>query len=76
MKEHYSPSDFKQNTWELDDYDEEEEKSLHHTPMDEAYNIYHRTYTWDLDEPLPRKQFEKRIREDEEFAKVWGPKSV
>lgn len=72
-KEHYSPSDFKQNTWE---YNDDEDESIYHTPMDEAYNVYYRTYTWDLDEPLPRRQFEKRIREDEEFAKVWGPKSV
>lgn len=76
MKEHYSPSDFKQNTWEYNNHGEEEKKSIQPTSMDEAYNIYYRTYTWDLDEPLPRRQFEKRLREDEEFAKVWGPKSV
>lgn len=73
MKEHYSPSEFKQNTWE---YDDSEEEDAHHTPMDEAYNSYYRTYTWDLDEPLPKKAFVKRLKEDEEFAKVWGPRDV
>ena len=73
MKKHYSPSEFKQNTWEYDDNEEEE---VHHTTMDEAYNSYYRTYTWDLDDPLPKKAFMKRLKEDEEFAAVWGPRDV
>lgn len=73
MKEHYSPSEFKQNTWE---YDDNKEEDVHHTAMDEAYNSYYRTYTWDLDDPLPRKEFEKRLREDEDFAAVWGSRDV
>ena len=73
MKEHYSPSEFKQNTWE---YEDSQEEDILHTPMDEAYNTYYRTYTWDLDDPLPRKAFEKRLREDREFAAVWEPKGV
>jgi hypothetical protein len=73
MKEHYSPSEFKQNTWE---YDDDGEEDVHYTPMDEAYNSYYRTYTWDLDDPLPRKEFEKRLREDEDFAAVWGPRDA
>ena len=72
MKEYYSPSEFKQNTWEYNDSGE----NVYYTSMDEAYNTYYRTYTWDLDEPLPRKAFEKRVREDKEFAAVWGPRDV
>lgn len=74
MKEHYSPSDYKQNTWEYEDETEETEGFEVHTAMDEAYNVYERTYTWDLDEPLERKAFEKRLKEDEDFAAVWGPR--
>lgn len=72
-KEYYSPSDFKQNTWEFDD---DEDDEVTHTPMDEAYNSYYRTYTWDLDNPLPKKAFVKKLVEDEEFRKIWGPKDV
>ena len=76
MKEHYSPSDYKQNTWEHDDDDDEEEseETKIHTLMDEAYNLYERTYSWDLDEPLERKAFEERLRKDNDFAAVWGPR--
>ena len=74
MKEHYSPSDYKQNTWELDDDEEESEGTKVHTVMDEAYNTYERTYAWELDEPLERKAFEKRLKEDKDFAAVWEPR--
>lgn len=43
------------------------------TEMDIAYESYCRVYLWDLDEPLPREDFEKRLEEDEEFRDVWGP---
>ena len=74
MKEYYSPSDYKQNTWEYEDETEETKGFEVHTAMDEAYNVYERTYTWDLDKPLERKAFEKRLKEDEDFAAVWGPR--
>ena len=74
MKEHHSPSDYKQNTWEYND-DEEESKGVEvHTLMDEAYNLYERACTWDLQEAMGRKDFEKRLEEDKDFAAVWGPR--
>lgn len=73
MKEHYSPSDFKQNTWELDDNEEKTEGVKVHTLMDEAYNLYERACTWDLQEAIDREDFEKRLKEDKDFAAVWGP---
>ena len=42
MKEHFSPSEYKQNTWEYDDDKEESEEVKVHTLMDEAYNLYER----------------------------------
>ena len=74
MKEHYSPSDFKQNTWEFDDNEEETEGVKVHTFMDEAYNLYERACTWDLQEAIDREDFEKRLKEDKDFAAVWGPR--
>lgn len=77
MKEHYSPSDFKQNTWELnDDEDEtqETEQTKVHTLMDEAYNLYERACSWELQEAMEREDFEKRLKEDKDFAVVWGPR--
>ena len=60
MKEDYSPSDYKQNTWEYDE--------------DNAYNTYTRVYIWDLDEPLSREEFEKALKENKNFTRVWGPR--
>lgn len=74
MKEYFSPADYKQNTWELDDDEEESEEFEVHTTMDEAYNLYERACTWDLQEAMERKDFEKRLKEDEDFAAVWGPR--
>ena len=74
MKEHYSPAEYKQNTWELDDDQQESEGPKIHTPMDEAYNLYERACTWDLQEAMERKDFEKRLKEDKDFAAVWGPR--
>ena len=42
--------------------------------MDEAYNLYERACTWDLQEAMERKAFEKRLKEDKDFAAVWGPR--
>lgn len=74
MKEYFSPADYKQNTWELDDDQQESEGPKIHTPMDEAYNLYERACTWDLQEAMERKDFEKRLKEDKDFAAVWGPR--
>ena len=68
MKENYSPSDFKQNTWEYDD-DEEEP-----TQIDLKYEMYRRVYLWDLDEPLSLEEFKQKLQEDENFRAVWGPR--
>ena len=38
----------------------------------DAYKRYERVWNWDLDEPLPMKQFIERIKTDDEFAKIWG----
>ena len=38
----------------------------------DAYKRYERVWNWDLDEPLPMKDFIERIKTDSEFAKVWG----
>ena len=38
----------------------------------DAYKRYERVWNWDLDEPLPMKDFIERIKADNEFAKVWG----
>jgi thymidylate synthase len=38
----------------------------------DAYKRYERVWNWDLDEPLPIKQFIERIKTDNEFAKIWG----
>jgi thymidylate synthase len=38
----------------------------------DAYKRYERVWNWDLDEPLPMKDFTERIKTDNEFAKVWG----
>ena len=38
----------------------------------DAYKRYERVWNWDLDEPLPMKDFIERIKTDNEFAKVWG----
>lgn len=43
--------------------------------MDIAYESYCRVYLWDLDTPLPREDFEKRLEEDEDFRKVYGPET-
>ena len=59
MKEYYSPSDYKQNTWEYEDEAEETEGFKVNTAMDEAYNVYERTYTWDLDQPLKEKPLKR-----------------
>lgn len=66
--EFYSPHSYKQNTWEAND-DGVEELSA----MDIAYEQYRRTYLWDLDTPLPRKDFEKRLDNDENFRNIWAP---
>jgi hypothetical protein len=67
-KEHYSPSYFKQNTWEYEDMEEDEKE----TQIDLAYTTYCRVYLWDLDEPLPKEEFAKKLKEDENFRAVWG----
>jgi len=41
--------------------------------MDIAYEEYRKTYLWDLDTPLPRDKFEKRLEVDEDFRNIWGP---
>lgn len=74
MKEHFSPSEYKQNTWEYDDDKEESEEVKVHTLMDEAYNLYERACAWDLQEPTSREDFEKRLKEDKDFAAVWAPR--
>lgn len=38
----------------------------------DAYKRYERVWTWDLDEPLPMNKFIERIKNDYEFAKIWG----
>jgi thymidylate synthase len=38
----------------------------------DAYKVYERTYLYDLDEPLPQKEFIKKIKTDDNFARVWG----
>jgi thymidylate synthase len=39
----------------------------------DAYNVYERTHQWDLDNDyLNVKDFEKKILEDNEFARLWG----
>jgi len=38
----------------------------------DAYKRYERVWNWDLDEPLPMKDFIERIKADNDFAKVWG----
>jgi thymidylate synthase len=38
----------------------------------DAYKRYERVWNWDLDEPLPMKDFIEKIKADNEFAKVWG----
>ena len=39
----------------------------------DAYSVYERTHQWELDNDyLGVKDFEKRILEDDEFAKLWG----
>ena len=38
----------------------------------DAYARYERTYGYDLDEPMSMEDFIKKIKEDEDFAKVWG----
>jgi len=72
MKENYSPSDYKQNTWEYDEDDDESEYTKEE--LDIAYNTYTRVYIWDLDEPLSRKEFEKALKENKDFTRVWGPR--
>lgn len=67
MSDFYSPSEFKQNTWEYDD-DEEEP-----TQIDLKYEMYRRVYLWDLDEPLSLDEFKQKLQEDENFRAVWGP---
>ena len=77
MKEYYSPSEYKQNTWEFNDDEEETEENEGikiHTLMDEAYNLYQRACTWDLQEVIERKDFEKRLKEDKDFAAEWWPR--
>jgi len=71
MKEHYSPSEYKQNTWEYDD-DSDDEYSREE--LDRAYKTYTRVYIWDLDEPLSREEFVKALGESEDFTRVWGPR--
>jgi len=66
-KEYYSPHTYKQNTWEGDD------DTIEQSAMDIAYEEYRRTYLWDLDTPLPRDKFEKRLEVDEDFRNIWGP---
>lgn len=38
----------------------------------DAYKKYERTYNYDVDETLPMKEFIERIKEDDDFARVWG----
>ena len=39
----------------------------------DAYSVYERTHQWELDNDyLGVKDFEKKILEDDEFAKLWG----
>lgn len=38
----------------------------------DAYKVYERTYNYDLDEPLPMKEFINKIKTDDDFAKTWG----
>lgn len=66
--EFYSPHSYKQNTWEAD-----EDESIELSAMDIAYEEYRRTYLWDLDTPLPRNDFEKRLDNDEDFRNIWAP---
>ena len=72
MKENYSPSDYKQNTWEYDE--DNDDKEYTKEELDKAYNTYTRVYIWDLDEPLSREEFEKTLKESENFTRVWGPR--
>ena len=67
MSDFYSPSEFKQNTWEYDDDDEEP------TQIDSKYEMCCRVYLWDLDEPLSLNEFKQKLQEDENFRAVWGP---
>ena len=72
MKESYSPSDFKQNTWEYDEDDDDDEYTKEE--LDKAYDTYTRIYIWDLDEPLSREEFEKALKEKKDFTRVWEPR--
>ena len=38
----------------------------------DAYKLYERTYSYDLDEPLPMNEFIDKIKTDDTFAKTWG----
>ena len=38
----------------------------------DAYKRYERVWNYDLDEPLPMKEFIEKIKTDNEFSKVWG----
>ena len=68
MKENYSPSDYKQNTWEYEDDD------AGPTQIELKYETYCRVYLWDLDEPLSFEEFKQKLEEDENFRAVWGPR--
>jgi len=72
MKENYSPSDYKQNTWEYDEDDDDNEYTKEE--LDKAYDTYTRVYIWDLDEPLSREEFEKALKEKKNFTRVWAPR--
>lgn len=69
MSDYYSPSDFKQNTWEYDDDSNEEP-----TQIELKYKTYCRVYLWDLDEPISIEEFKRKLEEDENFRAVWGPR--
>ena len=47
-------------------------KNNNHIWDGDAYKRYQRVWNYDLDEPLPMKEFIERIKTDNEFAKVWG----
>jgi len=39
---------------------------------DDAYNRYCRVWNYDLDKPLSKEDYIKKVKTDDEFAKIWG----
>ena len=68
MSDFYSPSEFKQNTWEYDD-DEEEP-----TQIDLKYKMYRRVYLWNLDELLSLDESSRNCRKTRTLEQCGGRK--